>query len=375
MPSLDEAAQRLRARWLAGVPATAAVLHEALAARRTRSSPDANETLIRLAHQIRSGVAGLALPEIEAAATRVEAASDAAELERASAALIEVLKRVHAAHPRERAEILVIDDDPFIGEFMRELVRNDDITIEQVTRAAAGLARLAERRWDVVVVDLVLPDADGRALLADIRELPGHHDTPLLVLSSKTGSLVKNECYLHGIDGFLPKPIDAPTFPALLESVLARARARASSPAGERTRTPPSEPARDPSLARARVLIAEDDVELALLLEHDLAADFEVVHARDGEQALALASASSFALVLLDFHMPPGRNGIEVLRELRRASSYRDTPILLLTALGSDAAIEEAFEAGASDYVTKPYTRRALLARLHRHLAQASTRS
>lgn len=344
-------------------------------ARRTRSSPDASETLIRLAHQIRSAVAGLALPEIEAAATRVEAAGDAAELERTSAALIDVLKRAHAAHPRERAEILVIDDDPFIGEFMRELVRSDDIAIEQATRAAEGLARLVERRWDVVFVDLVLPDADGRALLADIRELPGHHDTPLLVLSSKTGSLIKNECYLHGIEGFLAKPIDAATFPAMLESVLARARTRTSTPPGVQASTPPSEPVRDPSLARARVLLAEDDVELAQLLEHDLATDFEVVHARDGEQALALARASSFALVLLDFHMPPGRNGVEVLRELRGLPGYHDTPILLLTALGGDAAIEDAFEAGASDYVTKPYSRRALLARLHRHLAQASTRS
>lgn len=224
--SPDEAAQRLRARYLAGVPAKCAVLGEALVALRRRSSLDADATLMRLARQIRASAVGLGLVEVEAAAVHVEGAAAHDELDRASVALIEALRRAHAAHPRERAEILVIDDDPFIGEFMAELLRSDDVAIEQVTRAALGLARVAERGWDLVFVDLVLPDADGRTLLADIRELPQHRDTALLVLSSKTGSLVKNECYMYGIDGFLSKPIDAETFPAMLWAVLWRARGR-----------------------------------------------------------------------------------------------------------------------------------------------------
>jgi DNA-binding response OmpR family regulator len=430
VPSPDAAAQPALARWLASLPATCAVLGEALVALRRRSSLDAHETLTRLAHQVRSSVAGLDLGAVDAAALRVESSSDPSELERTSAALIELLRRVYAAHPRERTEILVIDDDPFIGEFMRELVRSEDVSIEQVGSAAEGLARVAERRWDLVFVDLVLPDADGRTLLADLRELPLRGDTALLVLSSKTSSLVKNECYLHGIDGFVHKPIDAATFPAMLAGVLARARARTNPPRSElplrgdtallvlssktsslvknecylhgidgfvhkpidaatfpamlagvlararaRTNPPRSElpsevVARDPTRARPRVLVAEDDVDLAALLELDLAADLDVVLARDGEHALALALASSFDLVLLDYNMPPGRNGVEVVRELRQLAAYHDTPILLLTALGSDAAIEAAFEAGASDYVTKPYTPRALLARLHRHLGR-----
>jgi DNA-binding response OmpR family regulator len=66
----------------------------------------------------------------------------------------------------------------------------------------------------------------------------------------------------------------------------------------------------------------------------------------------------------------PGLTGLEVLRLLRGRQHYRDCPIMILTGLGADSLLEEAFSLGADDYVTKPYSRRALLARIERHIGR-----
>jgi class 3 adenylate cyclase len=109
---------------------------------------------------------------------------------------------------------------------------------------------------------------------------------------------------------------------------------------------------------------------VAALLLRDLADDYEVAFFADGDAAVEAASATVFDLVLLDYQMPK-RDGVEVIRALRERPEYKSTPMLLLTAVGSDVAVEAAFEAGADDYINKPHRRRALLARLARHLGRA----
>ncbi|MFV8749395.1 response regulator [Nannocystaceae bacterium ST9] len=370
MTTLEPAKQTLRARYVEGMPAKWAVLDEALDAWRKRRTPDPDDTLRRLAHQIRAAAAGFGFTKIDDAATRVEHPDDQYDFELASQSLIAELRQAYEHEPHAPLQVLVIDDDPFIGMFMTEILRADGVRLEQVTSAAAALAKLESTRWDLVFVDLVLPDADGRTLLTTIRELPIQRDASVLVLSSKAGSLVRNECYQYGIDGFLQKPIDPTTFPVLVTAVLERARSL-------RTRLPTQILETAPlvgSDARSRrsLLVVEDGLDLADLLLRDLAEEFEVTHAPDAVAALAAAHQASFDLVLLDHHMPPDDEGIEVVRELRKLADYRHTPIVVLTGFDGDGSIEVAFAAGADDYIRKPHTRRSLLARIHRHIDRSA---
>ena len=125
---------------------------------------------------------------------------------------------------------------------------------------------------------------------------------------------------------------------------------------------------------KARILIAEDDPGLASILMRDLGEDYELSYCPDGEAAIEAAETERFDLILLDYQMPK-RDGVEVLRHLRALPAYARTPILLLTAIGSDAAVEAAFAAGADDYINKPHRGRALRARLARHLGRRSAES
>jgi diguanylate cyclase (GGDEF)-like protein/PAS domain S-box-containing protein len=95
---------------------------------------------------------------------------------------------------------------------------------------------------------------------------------------------------------------------------------------------------------------------------------FDVIVAADGPQALVLASANAFDLVLLDVEMP-GISGLEVLATLRRTRSATDLPVIMVTARSEGTDIVEAFRLGANDYVTKPIDFPVALARIGTHLA------
>ncbi|HKC13309.1 MAG TPA: response regulator transcription factor [Vicinamibacteria bacterium] len=115
-------------------------------------------------------------------------------------------------------------------------------------------------------------------------------------------------------------------------------------------------------------LLVEDDTRLAsLTAEYLRGHGVQVVVAADGAAGLTEARQARFDIVLLDL-MLPGRNGLEVCRELRSRS---DVPILILTARGEEADRVLGLELGADDYLTKPFSPRELLARIQAQVRRA----
>ena len=111
-----------------------------------------------------------------------------------------------------------------------------------------------------------------------------------------------------------------------------------------------------------RILVVEDEASIALALEDDLKKEgYEVEVVGDGDTASRRAREQAYDLILLDV-MLPRLDGFEVCRELRQARVR--TPILMLTARTQEAEKVLGLEAGADDYVTKPYSPRELRARI-----------
>ncbi len=112
----------------------------------------------------------------------------------------------------------------------------------------------------------------------------------------------------------------------------------------------------------SRVLVVEDERKLLRALQRGLRAEgYEVVAAADGAEGAALALAEPFDAVVLDW-MLPGRDGLQVLADLRRAG--RSAPVLLLTARDAVDDRVAGLDAGADDYLVKPFAFAELLARL-----------
>jgi DNA-binding response OmpR family regulator len=104
------------------------------------------------------------------------------------------------------------------------------------------------------------------------------------------------------------------------------------------------------------VLVADDDDDILLLVTTRLKRDgFEVIAARDGLEALALAEQHRPAVAVLDVGMP-GLDGLEVLAAIRAAEALSHTRVLLLTAKAQESDVRRGFEAGADAYVKKPFS-------------------
>ncbi len=122
-----------------------------------------------------------------------------------------------------------------------------------------------------------------------------------------------------------------------------------------------------------RILVVDDEDDLRELLKRSFTREgHEVVAVADGHEALAQASGDGFDVVLLDVALGPGPSGYDVARELR--SQRNVVPIIMLTALDSEADAVQGLEAGADDYVTKPFGLAELRSRIRAVLRRAGGR-
>ena len=115
----------------------------------------------------------------------------------------------------------------------------------------------------------------------------------------------------------------------------------------------------------SQVLVVEDEEALRFTLEHNLKREgYRVQSVARGDDALAITKETPPDLVILDL-MLPGLDGIQVCRQIRRRSSV---PIIMLTALGGEGDKVAGLDAGADDYLPKPFGMRELMARVRAHL-------
>lgn len=115
-----------------------------------------------------------------------------------------------------------------------------------------------------------------------------------------------------------------------------------------------------------RILLVEDEVKLARFLELELSSEgYQITVAHEGIEGLTIARENSFDLLMLDW-MVPGLSGIEICRRLRSTGSK--VPVILLTAKDEVADRVAGLDAGADDYVVKPFSIEELLARVRSNL-------
>jgi DNA-binding response OmpR family regulator len=122
------------------------------------------------------------------------------------------------------------------------------------------------------------------------------------------------------------------------------------------------------SAYRPRVLVADEDAGIIRLLHAVLADDFEISVAQNGREAVELAASVAPDLVMLDLGMPI-LDGFAACRLIRAADGT--VPIVILSGRTDEASLRNAFEAGASDYLTKPFTVSQLRSRLRANLLRA----
>ena len=114
----------------------------------------------------------------------------------------------------------------------------------------------------------------------------------------------------------------------------------------------------------AKILIIEDEKAVREMLRFTLKNNgFEILEAEDSNSALDILKKNNINLILLDW-MLPGKEGIEIARNIRTSGDTKDIPIIMLTAKSDESDKILGLESGADDYVTKPFSPKELIARI-----------
>ena len=128
-------------------------------------------------------------------------------------------------------------------------------------------------------------------------------------------------------------------------------------------------------MSAGRILVVDDDSQIRRVMRATLAArSYQVGDVQTGEEALRRLRSETYDVVLLDMNMP-GMNGLETCRAMRTGQSGSDLAIIMLTVRNTEQDKIEALDAGADDYVTKPFSMPELLARIRAALRRAPASS
>jgi signal transduction histidine kinase/DNA-binding response OmpR family regulator/HPt (histidine-containing phosphotransfer) domain-containing protein len=264
--------------------------------------------------------------------------------------------------------VLIVDDNDTNRELLHHQVTSWGMTdgvARDAPRALEMLRAAADsgRPYQVVILDMMMPDMDGLELARRIKADKALAAARLILLTSIG---LRGDAALARraqIDAYLSKPVRQSELFNCLATVLGRA------PQDTELVTRHTLSEARPRLA-GRVLLAEDnpvnqEVVLSMLDGVGCAVDV----AADGEEALAMLAKQSYDLILMDCQMPR-RDGYEATREVRRreaaAGSGRRTPVIALTANAMEGDRERCLEAGMDDYLPKPLRPGALYAALAR---------
>ena len=254
---------------------------------------------------------------------------------------------------------LVVDDSATARIALCEMLASLGMRADSAASGEQCLALLAGaegagRPYQVVLMDYLMPGLDGMQTIRRIRQCAqehGHAGPPpaILMISACSRDTVMEEEGELPVDAFLHKPVG----PALLYHSLLQALHPQPGPIEPMENTLPAI-ADLPRLDGARILLAEDNANnREVALDFMAAARMRVDVAFNGVEAVRMARANDYDLVLMDIQMPE-MDGLSATREIRLDARLRELPIVAMTAhaLASDRALSRL--AGMNDHVTKP---------------------
>ena len=248
------------------------------------------------------------------------------------------------------ARVLIAEDSPDVRALVELLMRDAGHEVRSVADGRAAVAAAREWRPDLILMDLSLPFLSGWEAVRQIRLDPASRPMAIVAVTAHAMHGDRERAMAAGCNGFIAKPIDEGRFAAQVEEFLRSSRQDADVR---------SEPADRPSNEPGRVLVVDDDEDVARVICDDLAADgHDVAVAHAADQAELLAEDEPFELAIVDVLLR-NRSGYDLTEALKRRADY--LPILLVTAGMIDR--EKGFAAGADDFIGKPIESAELRAR------------
>lgn len=251
--------------------------------------------------------------------------------------------------------VLVVDDNEANRDLIARRLEKAGYLVTSAVNGAEALKLLALERYDLVLLDVMMPEMDGYTVLERIKSNPILRDIPVIMITALNEADSVTRCIKLGAEDYIIKPLDM----AVVQSRIWRCLAKASLKSKQR------DPARSRDGVRgASVLVIDDlDVNRDMLAARLMRAGYETRTAGGADEAWKIIRETPFDLILLDLHMP-GVNGFEFLQAIKQDIVYRKVPVIVLTADDESASMERALALGAADYMLKPFNAPLLKSRI-----------
>jgi signal transduction histidine kinase len=246
------------------------------------------------------------------------------------------------------AKVLLIEDSQLGRVIARDALEAGGHEVVEAEDGHQGLLACKEHQPDCIVLDLLLPRMDGHEFLRQLRGRGA--DVPVIVTTVDVQDATRAMCEEAGISTFLRKPFKSNELLACVRMGLALRGVDDS--------------AKNASLKPIEILIVDDSRLIRCEIRDAIQDEAWVVReASEGSEALELIEQRLPDILLLDQEMP-GLRGNDILKILKSGDATRDISVVMVTSTSQDEVVQEALSLGASEFISKPFSRTMLVARI-----------
>lgn len=262
--------------------------------------------------------------------------------------------------PKEMVRILVVDDHPNTATTLARALAQLGPTIDVVSAVSGtdALEKVKDKGVDILFTDMIMPEMTGLELIEKMQNHPGGRPSYTYLVTAYDVPGLKVTAQRLKVNDVIIKPVRPEKICQIATAAMNEMK-HAANPIGKKSSTK----------RKFKILVADDVMDNVTLLARYLEYEgYDQVVARDGLEALNKIRDEMPDLILLDVNMP-NKDGFTVLEEVRADPAIAHIPVIILTAARLDPSdVQSGLNLGADDYVTKPFDRHELMARIRTKL-------
>jgi len=247
----------------------------------------------------------------------------------------------------KKKQILVIENTPDVARYLKEKLESWGFEVTIASSGRAALNKMSETPPDLILLEENMPGMDGIHTLRLIRDL--NEDVPVIMLSDYIPQELVDEKENLKIAGFSSKGYEFNKSAIMIREALLK---------------------KEKTSEKKKILVVEDEPDVRKALKIRLEDNnWDVFLASDGDEALKEIRKSHIDLIILDI-MLPKMNGYKICRLIKFDAKYKHIPVIMLTVRAEKEDKISGMEAGAEEYITKPYSSELLIGKIRKYLGE-----